>query len=97
MAISTDNVVVASDEHVSADLDSESVILSLKNGTYYGLDPLGAHIWELIQKPRQVLEVRDAILSEYDVSAEQCETDLIALLNQLESEGLIEVKSGATA
>lgn len=97
MAISTDNVVVASEEHVSADLDSESVILSLKNGTYYGLDPLGAHIWELIQKPRQVLAVRDAILSEYDVSAEQCETDLIALLDQLESEGLIEVKSGATA
>ncbi len=97
MAISTDNVVVASEEHVSAELDSESVILSLKNGTYYGLDPLGAHIWELIQKPRQVLEVRDAILSEYDVSAEQCETDLIALLDQLESEGLIEVKSGATA
>ena len=97
MAISTENVVVASEEHVSADLDSESVILSLKNGTYYGLDPLGAHIWELIQEPRQVLEVRDAILSEYDVGAEQCETDLIALLDQLKSEGLIEVKSGAIA
>lgn len=97
MAISTDNVVVASEEHVSADLDSESVILSLKNGTYYGLDPLGAHIWELIQKPRRVLEVRDAILSEYDVSLEQCETDLIALLDQLESEGLIEVRNGASA
>ena len=97
MAISTENVVVASEEHVSADLDSESVILSLKNGTYYGLDPLGAHIWELIQKPRPVLEVRDAILSEYDVSAEQCETDLIALLDELESEGLIEVRNGASA
>ena len=95
MAISTDTVVVASQDHVSADLDSESVIL--KDGTYYGLDPLGAHIWELIQKPRQVLEVRDAILSEYDVSAEQCETDLIALLDQLESEGLIEVRNGASA
>ncbi len=97
MAISTDNVVVASEEHVSADLDSESVILSLKNGTYYGLDPLGAHIWELIQKPRKVLEVRDLILSEYDVSAERCESDLIALLDQLESEGLIEVRNGASA
>jgi len=97
VAISTENVVVASEEHVSADLDSESVILSLKNGTYYGLDPLGAHIWELIQKPRPVLEVRDAILSEYDVSAEQCETDLIALLDELESEGLIEVRNGASA
>ncbi len=97
MAISTDNVVVASEEHVSAELDSESVILSLKNGTYYGLDPLGAHIWELIQKPRQVLEVRDEILSAYDVTAKQCETDLIALLDQLESEGLIEVRDGASA
>ncbi len=97
MAISTDTVVVASEEHVSADLDSESVILSLKNGTYYGLDPLGAHIWELIQKPRQVLEVRDEILSAYDVTTEQCETDLIALLAQLESEGLIEVRDGASA
>ena len=97
MTISTETVVVASEEHVSADLDSESVILSLKNGTYYGLDPLGAHIWELIQKPRQVLEVRDAIVSEYDVSAERCEADLIALLDDLEREGLIEVRNGASA
>ena len=96
MAISIDAVIVASQEHVSAELDGESVILSLKNDTYYGLDPLGAHIWELIQKPRQVTEVRDDILSEYDVAAEQCETDLIALLAQLESEGLIEVQSAVS-
>ena len=37
-------------------------------------------------------EIRDAIVQEYDVGPEQCETDLIALLEELLSKGLIEVK-----
>lgn len=95
--VSVDSTIVATKEQVSADLAGESVILNLKSGVYYGLDPVGATVWGLIQEPKSLSEVRDAILAEYDVTAAQCENDLIALLGQLESEGLIEVQSAASA
>ena len=95
--ISTDSIVVASGDQVSSDLAGEIVMLNLKNGTYYGLDDVGARIWGLIQEPRPVAAVRDAILGEYEVEPERCERDLLALLRELQDSGLIEVKDAAAA
>jgi hypothetical protein len=64
---------------------------------YYGLDAVGARIWSLIQEPRTVNEIRDILLEEYEVEPERCERDLLALLQKLADEGLIEVKDEASA
>ncbi len=95
--VSRDSSVVAASEQSSSELDREAVILNLKSGVYYGLNPVGARIWNLLQQPRTVSEIRDAILAKYSVSPEQCERDLFALLQQLEEEGLIEVRNETAA
>src|SRR5215204_3614029 len=90
-ALSGHSVVVAARDQVSSNLGEEVAILDLKAGVYYGLDAVGARIWDLIQKPRTVNGIQDALLEEYDVDPERCERDLIALLQRLAAEGLIEV------
>lgn len=94
MAIPNSSIVVAIKDQVSSDLGGEVAILDLKVGKYYGLDPVGARIWELIQEPRTVETVRDTLLAEYDVEPERCERDLITLLGDLANVGLIEVRNG---
>src|SRR5674476_350055 len=89
--IARDNTVVASKEQASADLGEEAAILNLKDGVYYGLDPVGARIWKLVQTPQTVREIRDTLLAEYDVESDRCERDLIALLEELAQRQLIEV------
>ena len=89
--IALDNTVVVSKEQASADLGDEAAILNLKDGVYYGLDPVGARIWMLIQTPRTVRRVRDTLLEEYDVEAERHEKDLIALLQELAKNDLIDI------
>ncbi len=59
---------------------------------YHGLDEVRARVWDLIQKPKSAKEVRDALLEEYEVEPNQCERDLLALLQSLAKEGLVEVK-----
>lgn len=83
--------VVASREQVSVDLDGEAVILGLADGVYYGLDPVGARVWELIAQPRSVAELRDAVVAEWDVDAPTAEADLLALLADLAARGLVDV------
>ena len=95
--ILADSTVRVSEEQVSCDLGGESAILNLSNGVYYGLDPLGARIWELIQQPRTVNEVKDAILDEYDVEPDVAERDLVALLTHLSDEGLVQVGNAQSA
>jgi uncharacterized NAD(P)/FAD-binding protein YdhS len=90
--ISLQSTVVASREQVSSDLAGEAVILDLKRGVYHGLDPTGARIWkEIQQRPRAVSDIRNVILREYDVEADRCERDVLALLQELVNKGLAEV------
>ena len=87
--------MVAIKDQVSCDLAGEAAILNIKNGVYYGLDPVGARIWNLMQQPRAVFEIQNAITGEYDVEPERCARDLFGLLNRLLEEGLIEVRDGS--
>lgn len=95
--ISSGSGVVASGGQVSSDLGGEVAILDLKAGTYYGLDEVGNRVWTLIQEPNSVKEVRDVLLSEYEVEPERCERDLISLLQRLADEGLVEVTDAKSA
>ncbi len=72
-------------------------MLDLNKGVYYGLDTVGARIWELIQTPQPVVAVRDAIVREYDVTLERCEHDLLALLSELAAVALIELRDAPAA
>ncbi|PYO16907.1 MAG: PqqD family protein, partial [Gemmatimonadetes bacterium] len=47
-AIATSSVVVATKDQVSSDLAGEAIVLSLRTAMYYGLDQVGARIWELV-------------------------------------------------
>lgn len=90
--VSLQSIIVASKSQVSCDLAGEGVILDVKSGMYYSLNAVGTQIWQLIQVPRVVSAVRDALLDAYDVEPACCERDLLALLQDLEEKGLIEVQ-----
>jgi len=83
--------VVASKDQVSSDLGSEAAILNLKNSVYYGLDPVGARVWQLVQEPRTIGQIRDVLRAEYDVEEAQLEADIRDLLQELAAQGLVEI------
>jgi len=89
--ISTNSRIVVSQDQVSCDLSGEAAILNLKAGVYYGLNTVGASIWKLIQEPRSVKEIQDAILEEYEVDPEQCGRDVLELLQELSNHELIKI------
>jgi len=93
--LSIHSIVIASPEQVSCPLGEESAILNLKNTVYYGLNPVGARVWNLLQQARSVGELRDALLDEYDVEEVRCERDLLELLERMRVEGLILVTNAA--
>ena len=86
-----DMIVSATREQVSCDLAEEAVILNFQDGIYYGLNAVGAAIWELIQVPRKVEEIRDWLLEEYAVDLPQCERDMQTFLHDLYDRKLISI------
>lgn len=84
--------VVAVKDQIYRDLEGEAVILNLKSGMYYGLNEVGVRVWQLLREPTSVKEIRDTLLGEYEVESDQCEHELLALLQDLTDNGLIEVE-----
>jgi hypothetical protein len=94
--ISLASVVVKSPDQVSTNLGNETVILGLTSEEYYSLKEVGARIWEIIEEPKTVRQILETLLNEYAVEPERCERDLLAILQELANEGLVEIKNEAT-
>ena len=95
--ISDAAVVVASKDQFSCPLGDDTVILDLKAGLYFSLDNVGSLIWQLVQQPKTVEELRTAILETFEVEPAVCERDLRALLQDLVGRNLVEIRDAAAA
>jgi hypothetical protein len=96
-AIDLNTRVVVSSQQVSSQLDGETVILNIANGVYYGLDAVGMRVWDLLQSPVSVQSICAALMTEYDVTQEACERDVLDLLQGLVQAQLIEVLDAVAA
>lgn len=93
--ISLESVVSVAKDNISCSVGEEAAILHMRSGLYYGLDPVGTRIWNLLKDPRSVEELRSALVAEFEVDSVRCEGDLLALLEKLRMEGLIEIQEPA--
>jgi len=72
-------------------IGDELVLLHLESGTYFGLDPVGTRIWQLMADGRTLEEVCQAMTEAYEVSREEVERDVLALAESLRERCLIAV------
>jgi len=90
--VSLDSTVSLRKESLFTDLDKgEAAILSLKDGVYYGLNPVAARVWHLLEERKKVSEVRDLLLKEFCVESGRLTFDLLELIEQLAALGLVEI------
>ena len=73
------------------ELAGETVLLNLNTGIYFGLDPVGTRMWQLLEDHRQLHDVLPILLQEFDVGEERCRADLLELVSSLCSHKLLEL------
>jgi len=76
---------------VSCDLCGDGVLLKAGNGMNYGLNHVGALIWNLLQQsPRTLEEMKSEVLARYRADPDRVESDILDLLAGLAAANLIE-------
>jgi len=90
--ITIESVIVQIEEIVASDIDGETVMMSVENGKYYGLDDIGSRIWELIERPIRISDLIDRLLERFDVDRETCEKDVLKFLNELNDDRILVVE-----
>ena len=68
---------------------TEMVLLDYDRGVYYGLNPVGARVWQLLAEGEAVERILELLAGEYDVAREVLEADVAALLGDLEAKRLV--------
>lgn len=76
---------------LEATLDDEVILLSVERGYYYSLDDIGSDIWGRIGTPCRASDLFEALSKDYDADAATVARDVLPLLREMASEGLIEV------
>lgn len=70
-------------DSIATEIDGEAVVMSLATGRTYGLDKRGSRIWALLEQPSTVDALVQALLQQYDTTAEQCRADVVAFAEKL--------------
>lgn len=81
---------LASDRIVAKVLDGEAIIIDLATGYYYGLDGVGAVVWQLAADGGHEAAIIGAVTERYSAS-DSAHSDVKRLLDELVSLGLLAV------
>jgi hypothetical protein len=91
MVVSLESAVSISDDVIFRELHGELVLLNLASGVYFGLNDVGARMWQLLAEHHALRRVFELLQDEYDVAPATLEQDLRALVGQLSAQGLVRV------
>lgn len=89
--ITPESLVCWSESPVATEVDREVVLMSVSRGRCYGLGESGSSVWRRLGSPIRVDDLCGELLLEYAADPESLATDVIALLERLQEEGLVKV------
>ncbi len=80
---------------LAAKVGDELVMMSAAKGNYIGLSEVGARIWELIETPRTIESLCDALVAEYDVDPVTCRAEVESFLATLGQHNAVRIDQSA--
>ena len=91
-ALQDDTVLVASGRQTTADLGGASAVLNLDTKVYYTVEGTALRIWEALAQPTSVRALVERLVARYEVEPARCRREVLAFLEQLLAQGLVEVR-----
>lgn len=86
------SVVRVPQSTAAREIDTETVLLNLETGIYFGIDEVGTCIWRVIAAGGTLADAGRAILDEYDVEQAQVESDLVRFVQDLADRMLVVIE-----
>jgi Coenzyme PQQ synthesis protein D (PqqD) len=89
--ITAESVVSWSETPVATEVDREVVLMNVGRGRCYGLGETGSSVWRRLGSPIRVEDLCRELMLEYHADPVVLVHDVLALLENLQEEGLVKV------
>ncbi|EOU1912439.1 lasso peptide biosynthesis PqqD family chaperone [Clostridium perfringens] len=87
--ISLDSIVSQKEDVDVTELNGEKIMMDLDKGKYFMLNETGSAIWDAINEHKSVSKIIEAIVKEYDIDRETCESKVLEYLEKLRHEEIV--------
>lgn len=84
-------IVSRSRDHLSAKTCDQTLLMSIKQGKYAGLDLIGSAIWDRLERPISIEALCSDLLGAYEANPEVLRQDVLKFLDELDALGMLEV------
>jgi len=74
-------------------MEGEAILINLLTGMYYSMSDSGAFVWALVEQGASIDDIAERMTDQFDVDAARARQDLAALVDELETEGLVSLSS----
>lgn len=91
MSLQMNSIIRRNPEIVHSDMDGETVMMSINEGNYYGLNGVGSQIWDLLEQEMSMDAICTELLRSFDVEEEQCRSEVLAFLEEMACNKVIEI------
>lgn len=89
------NTTLSIPAHVSFSVvGDDAFLLNTQTNKYFGLEKVGARLWELLNDGRSLKDAHQTIINEYDVDPVLLEKEILELINHLLENSLVETAHG---
>jgi hypothetical protein len=90
MSATLDTTLRRNDELLHAPVGTdEAVMMSIEAGKYYGVNAVGARIWDLLETPQPISRLCAKICEEFDVDPVTCEEAVLKFADDLIENGVV--------
>lgn len=89
MAFDPSAPLVRSSDIIASEVDGELVLISIQDGKYFGLDPVGSEIWRLLEEPHSTTALIETLKGQFDGDAAEIEADALTFIEELASHALL--------
>ena len=91
MPVALDSKVRVPPDVLMQEVDGEAVLLDLRTETYFGLDEVGTLLFRTLKEQGTLVAAVDAGLAAFEVERDELTGDLLALVEELVAQGLLEL------
>lgn len=78
------------EQAIFSQIGDDVVALHVHRGQCYGMEKVTADVWKLLERPQGVEELCAQLIERYEVEPDRCRAEVEALLEQMQTEGLVE-------
>jgi len=93
--VSTGMTIARKPGIAATEVDGEMVMMDFAQNKYFGLNSVGTFIWNNIEEKTSIAELRELALTEFDISSQDCEREILSFVDKLLEASLIETTESA--